>query len=506
VTAVDLAARRTRWAIDVAREPRGVVAHPRGPVYVSHLTSAAITRIDESGAAGAPSAHVVSLPPAPLRAPHAGAGTVEGSLGWALALSPDGIRLFAPRHALGALGLGVWFGAATIDVLLVPQDTPLAPPESDAETYPTDPTIDPATAPLPAFSEAPFSSPRAIAYRRKKDTVLVVSEGSGNVGEFDALAPDPTLAPVIQHTPNDCQAPAGIALAGGEDVAYVYCRASFTLHEVDLTSTYEQGGWTLHVGRDPLDYTAAAGRKIFYDSARTDLSEGLACAACHPEGRDDGHVWREVRPAGIAGVPKFVGERVFLGGDGILGAVGVPRQTPMLAGRLRSPGPYGWLGESADLPARIEEGTRLHRWVSFKLASYQARDLTVAIARLAAFLRKGLVPPPRAARAPTEIELRGKQIFERADVGCATCHAADDSAPALVVKLPKLARRAGFDDEDAPLKAPVLLYVGGTPPYLHDGSASTLDQLVERNGDRMGHTAKLTADERAALVAYLETL
>jgi DNA-binding beta-propeller fold protein YncE len=523
VTAVDLAARQARWTLDVAREPRGIVAHPRGPVYVSHLTSAAITRIDPGaapragGAGGGPAAHVVSLPLAPLRAPRT--GTVEGSLGYSLTFSPDGMRLFAPRHALGAVGLGSWFGAATIDVMLVPQDTPLAPPraaelvekhsppESDADTYPTDDTIDPATAPLPGFDETPFSAPRAIVYRRSTRTVLVAGEGTESIVEFDALAPDPTLAPVERHVMDDCPAPTGIALAGGDGVAYVYCRASFTLYALPLDTRYgEGGGWKQTLGRDPLDAVAAAGRKLFYMSTRTSFSEGLACAGCHPEGRDDGHVWREAHPKDVAGAPKFLGERIFLGGDGILGAVGVPRQTPMLAGRLRSAGPYGWLGESADLVARIDEGTKLHRWHFYAPPTYEARDLTAAFTRLAAFLRKGLVAPPRAARAPSEIELRGKQIFERADVGCATCHAADDSAPNLVVKLPKLARRAGFDDEDAPLKVPVLLYVGGTPPYLHDGSAATLEQLVDQNGDRMGHTAKLTPDERASLVAYLETL
>jgi cytochrome c peroxidase len=65
----------------------------------------------------------------------------------------------------------------------------------------------------------------------------------------------------------------------------------------------------------------------------------------------------------------------------------------------------------------------------------------------------------------------------------------------------------GFDrDPDLSFKTPSLLYVGGTAPYYHDGSSSSLDELLRKNDDRMGVTKQLGKEERAALVAYLETL
>ena len=48
--------------------------------------------------------------------------------------------------------------------------------------------------------------------------------------------------------------------------------------------------------------------------------------------------------------------------------------------------------------------------------------------------------------------------------------------------------------------------MGSTAPYYHDGSEATLEDLMEHNEDRMGHTSHLTAGERAELVAYLKTL
>jgi cytochrome c peroxidase len=65
----------------------------------------------------------------------------------------------------------------------------------------------------------------------------------------------------------------------------------------------------------------------------------------------------------------------------------------------------------------------------------------------------------------------------------------------------------GFEDEpDQRFKVPSLFFVGGTPPYYHDGRASTLEELIENNGDRMGHTSHLSREDRAALVAFLRTL
>jgi cytochrome c peroxidase len=55
-------------------------------------------------------------------------------------------------------------------------------------------------------------------------------------------------------------------------------------------------------------------------------------------------------------------------------------------------------------------------------------------------------------------------------------------------------------------KTPSLLFVGGTPPYFHDGSAATLEEVLEKNRDRMGKTSHLSPDDRAALVAFLRTL
>ena len=61
-------------------------------------------------------------------------------------------------------------------------------------------------------------------------------------------------------------------------------------------------------------------------------------------------------------------------------------------------------------------------------------------------------------------------------------------------------------DPDSAFKTPSLLFVGGTPPYYHDGRAPTLEALISGNDDRMGKTRQLSEEDRAALVAFLRTL
>ncbi len=56
--------------------------------------------------------------------------------------------------------------------------------------------------------------------------------------------------------------------------------------------------------------------------------------------------------------------------------------------------------------------------------------------------------------------------------------------------------------------SPALVELWRTGPYLHDGSAQTLRELLTtRNvGEHHGHTAELTAQELDDLVEYLSSL
>lgn len=518
VSAIDLATSRVRWSVDVAREPRGVVVTESGTVYVSHLVGAELTRIDDRDL---PEVRRVSLPTAPLRTPLG--ATLEASLGYSLALSSDETRLFVPRHALGAMGERSWYGAPTVDVLHVGDDRPVTPTRSAGYVIKTLgdmyllSEIDEKFGPMPFVANARMAQPRAVAVRHSEGTLLVASEGDDTLVELDMDAIDPAMKP--RHTyqlgrrrddignPQFCGAPSGVALSTDERTAYVFCRSTYDLAIVSLSTPHVPATGSvagLKLADDTLPPDAAAGRRTFYNASDDVLSGGLGCAGCHPDGRDDGHTWHEVQNP-VLGHAGFVAHERNITFEKTRGPSGYAVQTPMLAGRVDASGPYGWHAQNADLAARAMDGMSLHRWDGGTDNDPQKRARAVG---LAAFLRTGLVSPPLDAREPSPAARRGRDVFLSEEAGCSGCHVPSTGyTDRVAYPLAKLPAPAGFeDDPDVAYKTPDLRFVGGTPPYLHDGSARTLEELIDRNGHRMGRTEHLSKDDRAALVAFLKTL
>ena len=526
VSGVELRNLTKLWSVSVPREPRGVaITSANKTAYVTHLVGSKLTRIDAitglvDAAGSSPSVSFVDLPASPLRAPSGRA--LAASLGYSLALTEDTSRLFVARHALGALGKEAWFGAATVDVLLTAGDTALAPKHGGKLPFlRADKAAQGDEVRLPGGALAPFTQPRAIVYRKSTRTVLVVGEGDDRVVELDALAMDPTLSvlqtyavgsgydPVLPLA-SSCAAPAGIALSADDSLAWVFCRGTYDVAEIRLDPMTPDARFTAgaprvaHLADDPVDAFVGIGRRLFYNATDRVTSGGLACAGCHPEGRDDGFVWHEAKfnssdgtNVNFIGMPENVPEEDHV--------KGVARRTPMLAGRVASAGPYGWHAESATIEDRMTAGFGLHRWGA--LPKHEAVNLSARAGYVTAFLRKGLVPPPKEEHAPTAEEQRGREIFTSAEARCSRCHvpaSAYTDRTAYPFKRPKL---GDFDDDSkTDYKTPSLLFVGGHAPYFHDGSAASLEELVERNADRMGQTSHLGKQDAAALVAFLKTL
>ncbi|NJK89542.1 MAG: c-type cytochrome [Myxococcales bacterium] len=103
----------------------------------------------------------------------------------------------------------------------------------------------------------------------------------------------------------------------------------------------------------------------------------------------------------------------------------------------------------------------------------------------------------RAVEAAPPAEQRGRAIFERADVGCVTCHAG--------------ARLTGPGSHDVGtggvFQVPTLEGLRYRAPYMHDGCADSLDARFRYpacgGGDRHGVTSHLSESELADLTAYL---
>lgn len=537
VSLVDLEKMLVLGSAKTAREPRGIAITPDGRhAYVSHLVGSSLTKL-ELGANGI-TATPLEFPAAPARAPSG--RTLTASLGYDLVLSPDATTLFVPRHALGAEGIGTWWGAPSVDALDVATERSIAPSRSAKSQRahirivdsrpPSDWEVLPGRAPAPELS---LVQPRAVVYRKSRDTLLVAGEGTDELTELDALAIDPAMAPLrsvrlapsydkFGSFPDRGGAPTGIALSRDEATAYVFCQSTFDVVALELAT---EASTLIHLAEDGLPADAAYGRRLFTNARNTSISGGLGCAACHPEGRDDAYVWRQGAIGGVSeeALPgegdasnRFVALRENLKFHADPRPTPEeraklhPRQTPMLAGRVRAMGPFGWRGENPDILTRLINGFRLHRaaWDSAWDVNREAGHHVAKIDYLADYLRSGLLPPPTFDRPLTAEEERGRGIFESDAAMCSRCHVPNaEFTDRQVAPLPPLPVLPGFDRE-APqaFKTPSLWFIAGSAPYFHDGSQATLEDLLRTNGNRMGNTSQLTDDDRRALAAYLRVL
>ena len=480
VTALDAATLERRWTVDVAREPRAVVATVDGArAFVTHLVGSSVTVLD-LGEASPTSRRVQALGGLYRnRVDQAiGAGTLHpaAALAYAAVLSESGSRLFVPHlteqngasttraipGAYGGVPVDEETSFASVAVVStrgerpVGGGAPLAPREALDRTafVRVDPGIDFAVAPAPAGCR------QARAAAIEGDRLLVASQGTGELFELDARALDPAMSVLRIFAVGE--GPKGVDVAGS--VAAVWSQLS---HEIAVVSLGSGSVERLVLAKETLPPDLAAGRRLFFTERDGRISrDGRACGACHPEGRDDGLTWK-------------------------LGAG--PRQTPTLVGRLDR-GPFGWMAKHDTLEGNMHETmTRLGG------TGLPEADL----GRLAAFVRHGLVPPPRPEVAKDTLAERGRALFTSEAASCSGCHRVDTDFSDRA--LHDVGSRA-LTDASAAFRTPPLLYVGSSAPYFHDGRYATLEALLDDNFDRMGQTSQLSRDDLRALAAFLRTL
>lgn len=261
------------------------------------------------------------------------------------------------------------------------------------------------------------------------------------------------------------------ALVVAQSFAYVPSFFSDSVTTVDLADGSLSGVVTLSEGASTD--LAREGERLFHDA--TLCHQGWqSCASCHPEGRVDGLNW-----------------------DLLNDGVGNPKNTKSLVYCCETP-PAMSLGGRQTAAEAVRSGLR---HVLFANRPESEEDAITAYLQSlkptpSPWLKNGVLS--RSAR-------RGKKLFESARTGCSVCH-----PPGLFTDLHSydVGTRAPCDKADDRFDTPTLVELWCTAPYLHDGSAPTVrDVLTTRNpSDRHGRTSCLSRREVDDLCAYLLSL
>jgi YVTN family beta-propeller protein len=228
------------------------------------------------------------------------------------------------------------------------------------------------------------------------------------------------------------------------------------------------------LGPRPQMSLARRGEFYFHDASLC-FQGWQSCASCHPgEARTDALNW-DLLNDGI-GNPKNSRSLLYS-----------PRVSPTMS-----------MGVRASAETAVRAG------ISHVLFTTQPEEVPQAIYEYLKSLKP--VPSPRLVDGGlSRSARRGARLFNDRQVGCARCH-----PPGLYTdqEAHEVGTRGRFDRPDHQFYTPTLIELWRTAPYLHDGSAATVrDVLTTKNpADRHGRTLHLTPEEIDDLAEYLLSL
>lgn len=205
-----------------------------------------------------------------------------------------------------------------------------------------------------------------------------------------------------------------------------------------------------------------------HDLFHRDSGGGIACASCHAEGGDDGHVWEF----------SDIGRR----------------RTQAVNVGLEGTEPFHWDGDMSGLH-EIMGTVFVNRMGGVRQSS----------ARLGAMSQWVFEQSPPAAIRPADdaSAMRGHDLFMDPDVGCDTCHSGSKFTDNTTVDV-------GTGELGQRFQVPSLVGIAYRAPFMHNGCAGTLRERFTKDdcsgGDQHGVTSRLTHSQIDDLVAYMETL
>ena len=479
---------RTRSIVPVADRPYGLAFTPDGRrLLVSHLLSGQVTVLATrpfalyfpvvsgaalgTGLAGGMRSFASNEPAVTTIATWPNVAPAPS-----IAVNGSGTRAYLPQTMANGRGLNTAF------------DTTVFPKISVLDLA-TNAHLTSEQVPLPERDQ-PVGLPWDAALAKDDTELWVVHAGSNDLSVLDLR--DPSRPSRVAHlTVGDN--PRGIVLHPDGHAAYVNNVLAGTVSVIDAgTYTVTE---VIAVTELPLPPTLLRGKRLYHSSARPDLAlaKWISCNTCHVEGEGDGRTW----------LLQYTGE-VPVGATPI-----ITRNTTSLLGMIETY-PLRWSAEW-DESADSEFSIRFEQFGQGLIAGQMHPTLGAPNAGrsydldcLAAFIDSLAVPA--RTHILTSSEARGKAIFESAETDCLRCH-----PPPLYTDLKQhdVGTADALGEWFGPaIDTPTLRYLYDSAPYLHDGSAATLVEVLTSANpqDTHGVTSGLAAQEVDDLVAFLRAL
>lgn len=349
--------------------------------------------------------------------------------------------------------------------------------------------------------------PTAVAFSPAGDILYVATSASNTVEALDAVSGE-TLVSIERAG----RFPVDLSIDSEGHRLYVLAEVSREIIAYDIRPVGRDNriirlGSDYTSVKDDLDPIERAGESIFHDSSDRRMSQNgyMSCAVCHLEGEDDGRVWDFTQL-----------------GEGL-------RNTASLVNRGGTlDGPLHWTANADEIEDFERQIRTLFGGSGFLRRKTLSDDLSdmlgprraegnpelQAVRRFLRRLDHRTGAPPDE---PAPELVRGKDLFMSAETGCATCHPPPSfSDSRFEGKVPVLHDVGTIGQHSGSrlgaglvgIDTPSLRGVGRTPPYLHDGSASSIeDVLTARNrDDRHGRTSHLTPQQISDLARFIRTI
>lgn len=260
--------------------------------------------------------------------------------------------------------------------------------------------------------------------------------------------------------------PRGIAIGGGR----VFATEHFTdsVGAADLTNGTR--AVSLPLGDPPRYSQARRGEMLFNDATRC-FQHWQSCVSCHPDSRADALNW-DLLNDGI-GNPKNVKNMLL-----------VHRTPPAMSLGVR---------ESAEAAVRA----------GFKFIQFAVVPEEETLAVDAYLKTMKAVPSPHLVKGRlSSAAERGRDLYEKAK--CGVCH---PSPLRTDLKEYDVGTGTGLDEGET-FDTPSIIEVWRTAPYLHDGRAATIEEVLTKFNpqNKHGETGNLTQEQLHDLAQYVLSL